>query len=79
MKGGGVAVIFGYERFENVVVCYLVGARYPILLGPVRSPGVVGQVYRVIFGICIVEGFEDGKGVEKALDMGLRMQDVHLV
>ncbi|KAF4343148.1 heterokaryon incompatibility [Fusarium beomiforme] len=77
-KSGGVVFTFGYESFRGAIVCYLVGSRHPIVLSRACRRHGADQ-YRIEFGTCIMEGFEDGKGVEKALEMGLQMHDILIV
>ncbi|KAJ2990145.1 hypothetical protein NUW58_g3102 [Xylaria curta] len=72
MKGGGVAFSFGKADVQNCFVCYLFGARHPIILNRVqRGPPEDGQFFTIALGTCIIEGFEDGKGLQKCLDLGL--------
>ncbi|KAI0096198.1 heterokaryon incompatibility protein-domain-containing protein [Nemania sp. FL0031] len=74
MKSGVVAFTFRYEDFGGNFVCYLVGARHPMILRPVGR----GH-FTIEFGICIIDGFEDGKGLQKCLELGLEEKDILLI
>lgn len=72
---GCVAFTLRYIKAEeNIKVCALRGGRGLFLLQEVEA-----GAYRLISGDCFIDGFEDGRGVEVAQQLGLKEEDICII
>lgn len=59
---------------DNIKVCALRGGRGLFLLQEIGA-----RMYKLICGDCFIDGFEDGKGIDVARQLGLPEEDICLV
>ena len=59
---------------DNIKVCALRGGRGPFLLQEIGA-----GMYKLVCGDCFIDGFEDGKGIDVARQLGLPEEDICLV
>ena len=64
--------------YDDVKICALYGGRSLFLLEPVTDAGLEGT-YRLLAGDCYIKGFEDGKGIDMAHNLGLEETDFILI
>ncbi|KAI3584123.1 heterokaryon incompatibility protein-domain-containing protein [Fusarium oxysporum f. sp. albedinis] len=77
---GLLAVTFSHFHDPPVKICTFYGGRSLFLLRPVGYDELRGKTkYGIISGECLIDGFENGKGVYVARKLGLEEMEIHIV
>lgn len=77
---GCLAVAFAYMNYGNKPkACALYGGRALFILQPILGDASRMPLYNLVCGDCFIDGFENGKGVQKAKELGLQEMDFHIV
>jgi hypothetical protein len=76
--GGCLAITFPYFQSGAKICCFF-GGRSLFVLQPKKIDPETGKmVYALITGQCLIDGFEDGKGVNTARRLGLKKKEIYI-
>ncbi|PMD62174.1 uncharacterized protein K444DRAFT_716515 [Hyaloscypha bicolor E] len=79
-RDGCLAVTFPYMNYENKPkVCALYGGRALFILQPVLGNTSGTPLYNLVCGDCLIDGFQNGKGIQMARRLGLQEMEFRIV